>query len=84
MLKTRNLFIKCGHCGGTGKRKLTGIHAETLVLLKKQKLPITGVAMSRIAGCTNEAMCNRLIYLQELGFAKSERFGVSLLWRVVK
>ncbi len=65
--------IKCGHCKGTGWRKITRVYLRTLELLRKENKPISGVALSRKYKCGAEAMCNRLATLSRQGFVLSFR-----------
>ena len=65
----------CGHCHGTGYIELTGVYAETLKLLRRQKEEITSQDLSVIDGCKATAMNNRLAALESMGFARSRRYG---------
>lgn len=65
----------CGHCGGTGHVKLTGVYADTLALLRKQKQEVTGAELATIDGCKATAMNNRLAMLEQHGFATSRKYG---------
>jgi len=69
------LSTKCGHCRGTGRIKLTGPYLETYKLLVKHGKPVHGAALASLAGCTPQAMNNRLAYLEARGLASSERYG---------
>ncbi len=70
----------CTSCGGTGRVELTGVLAETLAVLRRQEAPINGANMAYLAGCTNMAMCNRLVALERLGLATSTRYGRERRW----
>lgn len=74
----------CGHCGGTGHVELTGIYADTLALLRRQKSEVTGAALSKIDGCKDTTMNNRLAMLERHGFATSRRYGRERLFKAVK
>jgi len=81
-------YTKCGHCNGTGKIELTGVYADTLKLLKAETArragsSVNGAMLGRVAGCGGTAMCNRLMALQKLGFAKSVAYGRERLWEAV-
>lgn len=75
------IFTPCPHCGGHGPRKLTGIYAETLELLRQASGEIHGAALAAKAGCPATAMNNRLARLEELGLATSRRYGRQRLFR---
>lgn len=72
--------VPCAHCDGTGNVPLGIKHSEALGLLRKQKELVNGVTLSRLAKCSNEAMCNRLVELEAYGFARSVRYGRERLW----
>jgi hypothetical protein len=73
--------LPCGHCGGSGRIELTGICADTLDYLRRIKEPICGAELAKLFdGCTNMAMCNRLVVLEKYGYAKSTRYGRMRLW----
>lgn len=73
-------YVVCTHCGGTGSIELTGVYAETLGLLIR-KPGLHGAALAKLAGCTGEAMCNRLKALERQGLAVGKRHGRKTLWR---
>lgn len=75
--------IPCGHCRGTGRIELTGIYAETLALLKKQRKPLNGAALAKLAGCKATAMNNRLVALEKHGLAEGILYGRERLWRAI-
>jgi hypothetical protein len=76
--------VPCGHCGGAGRLELTGVYAETLDLLRRQQAEVNGAQLAKLAGCTNMAMCNRLVALERNGLATSRRYGQQRLWKAVK
>jgi len=73
--------VFCQHCSGTGRREVTGIYAETLALLRRQKQEVTGADLAAIDGCKATAMNNRLASLERLGLATSRRFGRKRLYK---
>jgi hypothetical protein len=75
------LLRTCPHCDGSGQLQLTGIHADTWHLLKNHG-PISGAALAEIDGCQATAMNNRLVMLEEMGLARSERYGRLRLFAV--
>lgn len=76
--------VTCGHCGGTGHIELTGVYADTLALLRRQRAEITGADLAKVDGCKETAMNNRLAMLESHGFAKSRRYGRKRLFKAVK
>jgi hypothetical protein len=76
--------VSCAHCEGRGTVPLGVKHNETLELLRKQTDLVNGAQLAKLAKCSNEAMCNRLVELEEYGFATSARYGRERLWQVVK
>lgn len=72
--------VPCGCCGGTGRVMLTGVYADTLALLRKQRQPLNGKQLSELDGCSNEAMCNRLRAIERYGLARSVRHGRERRW----
>jgi len=72
--------VSCWHCRGSGRVELTGVYADTLALLRRQREPLNGAALARLAGCSNEAMCNRLRAIERHGLAKSRRHGREAIW----
>lgn len=54
---------------------LAAVYAQTLDMLRKHRGEITGADLARKAGCSNEAMCNRLKRLEELDFVESRVSG---------
>jgi hypothetical protein len=80
----RTETIPCHCCSGTGRVEFTGVFADTLTLLRKQRRPITPTAMATIDGCKVTAMCNRLEALERLGFAKSHRYGRTGVFTAIK
>ena len=75
--------IKCFHCGGAGVVSLTGCYAETLALLLKQRKPINGAEMAKLAGIKATAMNNRLNALERFGLARRNKNGRESLWRAL-
>lgn len=69
----------CPHCSGCGRIPLTGIYAETLRGLRRWcTRPARFVVSNRDAwwfGCKATALNNRLARLEELGLARSEKYG---------
>ena len=61
--------------------ELTGAYAEALALLRKQKEPMNGADLARLAGVETTAMCNRLTWLAGHGLAIGERYGRQRRWR---
>lgn len=76
-------LISCSRCGGAGKIELTGVFAETLTLLRAQSAALSGVEMAQLANVNPTAMNNRLAWLEAHGFARSEWYGRSRLYRAV-
>lgn len=75
------LTIECSHCKGRGEIELTGVHADTLTLLRLQARALNGAALARLAGVQPTAMNNRLNWLESHGLAISERYGSQKRWR---
>ena len=74
------LRIPCGQCKGSGEMPLGSVYMETLLLLRKQKTPLNGAALARLAGCKPTAMANRLARLVKLGLARAEPDGRQTLY----
>jgi hypothetical protein len=70
----------CWQCGGHGHVELSGVYSDTLDLLRRQNTPLSGSALSKLAGCSNESMCNRLRAIERHGLARSKRSGKERLW----
>lgn len=72
-------YVTCPHCQGSGKLRVTGIYAETLRGLRRWcASPGRFVVANRDAtwfGCKPTALNNRLAWLEEHGFARSEKYG---------
>jgi len=68
-------FIPCSHCDGEGYIELTGVHAETLSLLRGLPAALNGVELAKLANCNPTAMNNRLAWLEEQGLAERKRYG---------
>jgi len=77
------IYHKCGRCHGTGRIQLTGIWLDTLALLRNIKGPLSGADLARLMGCKNEAMCNRLVALEQMGLSRSRPYGRVRLWMAV-
>lgn len=75
--------VPCTHCGGTGRIELTGVFADTLDLLRRQKVEVTAADLSRLDGCAATAMSMRLGRLEGLGLVTSRRYGRLRLYRVI-
>jgi predicted ArsR family transcriptional regulator len=73
--------VQCGCCGGLGRVALGMEYQRTINLLRKQRGPINAADLARLDGCAGEAMCNRLVRLEEHGLATGERRGRQRLWR---
>jgi hypothetical protein len=71
----------CPTCGGSGEVEVTGIYADTLLLLRRQKGEVSGADLARLDGCNATAMNNRLAALERLGLATSRRYGRQRLFR---
>jgi Mn-dependent DtxR family transcriptional regulator len=78
------IHIACPHCHGSGQIPLTGVYAETLALLSRQRREASGADLARIDGCSGPAMCNRLVRMEQLGLVVSRRYGHLRLYRVAK
>lgn len=77
-------YIPCSHCDGEGYIELTGIHADTLRLLREQSAQLNGVELAKLAKCNPTAMNNRLAYLERNGLAERTRYGSQSLWRATE
>jgi len=77
-------FITCSHCSGEGQIELTGVHADTLALLRRQSAMLDGVRLAKIAKVNATAMNNRLAWLEGHGLAERTRYGRVSLWKAVK
>jgi Mn-dependent DtxR family transcriptional regulator len=75
--------IPCPHCRGTGLVELTGVYADTLLLLRAQSGEVNGADLARLAGVKGEAMANRLVRLERLGLAVGRRYGRERLWKAM-
>ena len=73
--------IKCSTCDGTGEIPLKGKYAETLKIARKRcnRLRRGGYVFAwrdhEWFGCKPTALNNRLAWLEEHGFLRSERVG---------
>lgn len=81
--KKPSALVYCPTCNATGLVSLTGIYLDTLLLLRKQRKPITGAAFALVAGCKPTAMNNRLAMLEKYKLVKSERYGRMRLYAAV-
>ncbi len=77
-------FIPCGHCGGEGWVALTGVYADTLVLIREQKEALNGAELARLAGVKETAMNNRLVALEGFGLIEAERYGRERRWYAIE
>lgn len=82
-MKTKDAepVVPCSHCAGEGWIVLTGVYADTLTLLKKQKKELSGVELAGIAKVNPTAMNNRLVALEGYGLATGRRYGRYRLWK---
>jgi predicted transcriptional regulator len=76
--------IACPHCRGAGRTVLSPAYAATLALLRRQRQPVNGAALARLAGTKEPAMCNRLVVLSNYGLAVGTRNGREVLWAAAK
>ena len=76
--------VRCRLCQGHGYLELSGVYADTLVLLRKQPGEVSGADLARIAGVTATSMSNRLVRLEQMGFATSRRYGCRRLFTCAK
>lgn len=82
LLKDENVqVVPCSHCAGEGWVVLTGVYADTLTLLKKQRKEVSGAELARIAKVNSTAMNNRLCALEGYGFASGRRYGAVRMWK---
>lgn len=58
-------IVECGQCGGSGYVRLRGGLLRTLNKLRNTKAPLTTTDLLE-KGVNREAICNRLIALEEL------------------
>jgi Mn-dependent DtxR family transcriptional regulator len=75
------IHFACPRCRGSGQIPLTGVYAETLALLKRQRREASGADLARLDGCSGPAMCNRLARMEHLGLVVSRRYGHLRLYR---
>lgn len=73
-------YVTCTRCNGDGAIELTGVFAETLVLLRKQKKEVGTTVLADAAKVKIPAMNNRLAWLESHGLATSRKFGQQRLW----
>ena len=73
----------CPACDGSGRIPLTGVYAETLMLLRKHGKEMTGSDFARLIDIERTAACNRLARLEAMGFVKSRRYGSKRLYTAV-
>jgi len=77
-------YIPCSHCDGEGFIELTGVHADTLTLLRNQPESLNGVELAKLANCNPTAMNNRLAYLESHGLAERKRYGRESTWKATE
>lgn len=53
---------------------------RTLMLMRQHPGENSGADLARMAYCSTEAMCNRLVVLERYGLVKSNRVGRERLW----
>lgn len=70
------------HCDGSGCVLITGVYADTLVLLRRHP-GLNAAALAREAGCTGTAMANRLVFLARFGLARGRKHGRERIWEAV-
>lgn len=75
--------VPCPHCNGRGTVVLSGVHADTLALVRKQP-GLNGAQLAAIAKCKATAMNNRLQYLRKFGLVGCDEYGREKLWAVVQ
>lgn len=73
----------CPYCKGTGKTEVTGVYKATLRALSRRKREVSGAELGRALHVNGAAMANRLVRLEELGFAKRRRNGRECLWTAI-
>ena len=73
---------KCPHCNGSGLVEVTGVYAETFILLRSSATRVTGAELAKRAGCKATAMNNRLAMLEKFGLCSSVRWGRKRFYRV--
>lgn len=75
----RHESVCCEHCGGTGRRKVTGVYEKTLRVLRRLCGDTESfVVANRDAAkflCRPTALNNRLSRLERLGLVVSSRHG---------
>jgi len=77
----RKINVSCPHCSGKGDVELTGVYADTIALLRRQKKEVTGAELAAVVQCKATAMNNRLATLERFGLAVSRRYGRKRLYR---
>jgi len=77
-------YIPCSHCSGEGYIELTGVHADTLALLRRQPTAMNGAELAKIAKVNPTAMNNRLAWLEGYGLAERKRYGSQSLWKATE
>lgn len=80
---TSKVYRTCTCCNGAGVVEISGVYLDTLRLLRGQKSPRSGADLARLAGCTGEAMANRLQRLAELDLARYQPAGRRKLWTAI-
>ena len=77
-------YIPCSQCNGEGYTELTGVHADTLSLLRGLPAALNGVELAKLANCNPTAMNNRLAWLEGQGLAERKRYGKQSLWKATE
>jgi DNA-binding transcriptional ArsR family regulator len=81
----RQVTIKCRACGGTGRKVLTGVKADTLRFLGRRKeTSAAELARAMGGGVSGEAMANRLAALEREGLVTCREYGRAKLYRVTR
>ena len=75
------VLVLCRRCAGEGRIPLTGVYADTLSLLRKQKKELSGAALARLVSINGTAMNNRLTWLERHGLAVGRWNGHERLWK---
>lgn len=76
-------YRPCQHCSGDGSVRITGVYADTLALALRQLGEFTGADLSKLAGCSPNAMNNRLNALEKHSLLESRTYVRKRLYRVI-